>query len=270
LSAATALHVHRVLGACLAAAVRKKLLGSNPIDDVETVPVPAEFEHEVLDDDQLRTLVKGFRTSAALFPLVCVLAFTGCRRNEALALQWTDLDVAKRTLRIERAWEETKAHGLRLKGPKRESHKRTIAIDDELIAVLVTQREKHQRLFAGIPDNAAVDLSLVKLPDDALMFPALPEKGEPFTLTKPRDPRNTSKEFRRKVVKLGFKDLRLHDLRGSHETCLLDAGVSVHVVAARCAHDPAVLLRVYARRTRKADVSAADAIATLSKGGRNG
>jgi integrase len=65
--------------------------------------------------------------------------------------------------------------------------------------------------------------------------------------------------------KLGFNE-RVHDLRGSHETCLLDAGVPVYVVAARYGHDPAVLLRKYAKRIRKADVSAADAIAALSKG----
>jgi hypothetical protein len=40
----------------------------------------------------------------------------------------------------------------------------------------------------------------------------------------------------------------------------------VHVVAARCGHDPAVLLRAYAKRTRKADTSAAAAVAALSKG----
>jgi hypothetical protein len=55
-------------------------------------------------------------------------------------------------------------------------------------------------------------------------------------------------------------------LRGSHETALLDAGVPVHVVAARCGHDPAVLLRSYAKRTKKADTSAAAVIGTLSKG----
>jgi integrase len=38
---------------------------------------------------------------------------------------------------------------------------------------------------------------------------------------------------------------------------LLDKGVSVHVVAARCGHDPSVMLRSYAKRTRKADTSAA-------------
>ena len=46
---------------------------------------------------------------------------------------------------------------------------------------------------------------------------------------------------------------------------LLDAGVPVHVVAARCGHDPAVLLRVYAKRTRKADTSAAAIIGAMSK-----
>ena len=47
----------------------------------------------------------------------------------------------------------------------------------------------------------------------------------------------------------------------------LDEGVPVHVVAARCGHDPAVLLaRIYAKRTRKADTSAAAVIGALSKG----
>ena len=41
---------------------------------------------------------------------------------------------------------------------------------------------------------------------------------------------------------------------------LLDAGVLVHVVAARCGHDPAVFLRVYVKRTPRA---AADVIGTL-------
>lgn len=70
----------------------------------------------------------------------------------------------------------------------------------------------------------------------------------------------------RKAARLGFKGMRVHDLRGAHETALLDAGTPVHVVAARCGHDPAVLLRAYAKWTRKADTSAADAIAVLSKG----
>jgi len=37
------------------------------------------------------------------------------------------------------------------------------------------------------------------------------------------------------------------------------------VVAARCGHDPAVLLRNYAKRTKKADTSAAAVIGELTQ-----
>jgi integrase len=99
------------------------------------------------------------------------------------------------------------------------------------------------------------------------MFPNPPEAGEGFSFTALRNPDNTTKEVSRKADALGFPGMRpFHDLRGSHETILLDKGVPVHVVAARCGHDPAVLLRSYAKRTRKADVSAAAVLGTMSKG----
>lgn len=139
---------------------------------------------------------------------------------------------------------------------------RTITIDDGLVALLTTEREKHMRIKAGVPDGSLVDLSLVKLPDDALIFPSA---EAPFDFARPRDARSDSKEFVREAKRLGFP-IRFHDLRATHETLLLDAGVPVHVVAVRCGHDPAVLLRVYAKPTRKADTSAVAVIATLSKG----
>lgn len=121
------------------------------------------------------------------------------------------------------------------------------------------------RIAAGVPDGVAVDLSLVRLPDTALMFPQPPARGE-FSFTALREPRHVTGQFTRKAAKLGFSGLRLHDLRGTHETLLLDAGVPVHVVAARCGHDPAVLLRSYAKRTKKSDASAAEVIGALSRG----
>ena len=116
---------------------------------------------------------------------------------------------------------------------------------------------------------AQIDLSLVKLPDDALMFPSPPLAGC-FSFTKLRCPRAVTREFQDRTEKLGFGRLRLHDLRGTHETLLLDAGVPVHVVAERCGHDPAVLLRNDAKRTRRADDRAAAVIGELSKGSLRG
>jgi integrase len=89
----TAHHIHVVLGACLSASVRTGQLVANPLDRAERVPSPGEADHGMaLDQEQLHTLLAGFRGSV-LFPIVAVAAFTGARRNEVLALRWSDLDI---------------------------------------------------------------------------------------------------------------------------------------------------------------------------------
>jgi integrase len=220
----------------------------------------------VLEPEQLRTLLDGFR-GKALYPIVATAIFTGARRNEILALMWRDLDLKTRTLRIERSVELTRKYGLNLKEPKRAKHKRTIQIDDMLIEILLGEKKKHLQIAAGVPDGTTVDLGLVKLPDDALVFPGPPAPGpdESFSFTRLRDPDCMTKMFTRWATTLGFPGLRFHDLRGTHETMLLDNGTPIHVVAARCGHDPAVLLRVYAKRTKKADTSAAAVITAIAK-----
>jgi integrase len=57
-----------------------------------------------------------------------------------------------------------------------------------------------------------------------------------------------------------------HSIRAGHETAMLDAGISVHVVAERCGHDPAVLLKHYAKRTARNDAAAATAIGDILSG----
>lgn len=262
ISQRTLLNAHTVFASSLATAFRQRKVGRNPMLDVLKVPSPGEADHGVvLDADELRTLVQRFKErNSILYSLVATLAFTGMRRGEALALRWQDFDVKAKTLRIERAVEETET-GLTIKGPKKDSHKRTIAIGDDLVALLVSEREKQLRVVAGVPSGADVDLSLVRLPEGALMFPA-----SVIDVTQLRSGRAVSTLFKHIAKRIGFPKVRLHDLRGSHETALLDAGVPVHTVAARCGHDPATLLRSYAKRTRKADESAAAVIGSLSAG----
>ena len=173
--------------------------------------------------------------------------------------------LAKLSLRVP-AWPSrriggyTKKHGLQFKAPKSERGKRTIILDDTLVALLLKVRESYQRLVAGAPDGAEVDLSLVRIPDDWLIFPA--PDGQP---NEPRHPDSVTKQFTKRAKKiLGFK-IRLHDLRVSHGTWLLDQGTPVHVVAKRLGHDPSVLLKVYAKRTQKGDESAAEKIGQMTK-----
>jgi integrase len=129
LSSRTVHHVHTVLGACLKSAVRKGLIPNSPVARAE-VPSPGESDHGmVLDGHQLAGLVQGFK-GTALYPIVAVAAFTGARRNEILALRWSDLSIEEKTLTIARAVEGTKRHGRNTKEPKTARGRRTIAIDD--------------------------------------------------------------------------------------------------------------------------------------------
>ena len=253
-------HLHVALGACLGTAARKGMLVGNPVAKAD-VPAPGEADHgSVLDEAQLVALVQGFQ-GTTLHGIVAVAAFTGARRNEILALRWTDLSVKDRTLSIARTIEDTAEHGQRLKKPKTGRGERTITIDASLLDLLLRECDRHRRLVAGIPDRAVADVSLVKLPEDALMFPG----GARGELNKFRRGNAVTRCFTSRANKLGFPGLRFHDLRGSHETVLLDHGVPLHVVAARCGHDPAVMLRAYAKRTAKADTNAADVVGVLSK-----
>jgi integrase len=244
-------HVHVTFNSCLSTAERKGLLKANPMRRAELLPSGGESDHgDALDEVDLGTLVGGFKPSATMYAPVAVDAATGARRNELLAFRWTDLDVEKKALRVERALEVTKKFGTRFKPPKTKRGLRAIALDDGSLAILLKEKEKHLRIRAGIPDGVEVDLSLVRLPEDALIFPALPEPGEDFSFTTPRNPRNFSKEFARRAKRLGFAGFTFHHLRGTHSTLLLDRGVPVHIVAERIGDDPAVLLRNYAKRKR--------------------
>lgn len=263
LSAGTVRYVHVVAGACLGAAERKGIIKSNPVSRAEA-PMPSDGDvGRVLEQEELDALVNGFRPSS-LYTIVCVAAYTGARRGEILALRWCDLNLEEKKATIARSIDETKKHGRGTKQPKSERGKRTITIDDGLVALLRAEREKHLRIKAGIPEGARVNISLVKLPADALVFPAPPGPGEDFSFSRLRAPRGVTKEFHRKAAKLGYP-IRFHDLRGTHGTLLLDAGVGVHTVAARLGHDPAVLLKNYAKRTKKGDSTAADVIGALSR-----
>ncbi|SIO53866.1 Phage integrase family protein [Bradyrhizobium erythrophlei] len=272
-------HVHVVFKSSMGTAFRTGLIATNPMlrlkkklsakvlipeDDAE---IEADDIGEGLDEAQLAALVGGFKSSS-LCPIVALAAATGARRNELLALRWIDFDTDKKALRIEWALEQTKLHGIRRKRPKSARGIRTISLDDATVRMLVAERERHLRTSAGIPDGVDVDLSLIRLPKNTLMFPALPEKGKDFDFTKSRDPRNFSKEFARRARVIGFGSTRFHDLRGTHATALLDAGIPVHTVAQRIGDDPATLLRWYAKRkrTKAADVNLANAIGTFAAG----
>jgi integrase len=189
------------------------------------------------------------------------------RRNEILALRWSDVDFDNETIKVEQSLESTKKYGLAFKEPKTKRGYRTFTVNAVTLSLLADLRIQYLRIRAGVPEGAPVDLSLVKLPAGALVFPSLwLARGEHISFTQPRDPGNVTHKFMARAVKLGFPGMRFHDLRGSYITIQLNAGTPLHVVAERCGHDPAVMLRAYAKYTKQADTQAAEVMDDVAKG----
>ena len=253
-------HIHVVLKACLRAAVLKRRLFDNPAARADSPKAGESDAWNVLDADKLNALVRGFKDTS-LYGIVCVAAFTGMRRNEILALRWSDIDFDRSTIKVSRSLEETKAKGRTVKELKTERGRRTIAIDPWLLELLRAEHRQHLAIMAGT-DNPQVSLGLVRLPADALVFPST---VQPFDFTRLRCPTATTQQFTRRATALGFP-IRLHDLRHSHGSILLSRGVPLHEVAGRLGHDAAVLLKTYAHRLPKEDQRSAEIIGAMTSG----
>jgi integrase len=260
LAPATMTLLHTTLKSCFAAAVKKKLIAGNPVDDAEKPAGELRPDETILDDRELGRLVEAFKGSS-LFELVAMAAASGMRRNEILALRWPDIDFTTGIVSVRHSVEDSKTHGRRLATPKSKRSRRSFQLDAGMLSLLKGVKERQQRIVAGVPDGTDVDVSMIKLPAGALVFPS-----SRFKLTTMRNPGSLSTQFTDHAAKVGFPCLTLHDVRASHETALLDRGVSVHTVAARCGHDAATLLRHYARRTKKSDANAAGVIGDILMG----
>ena len=187
-----------------------------------------------LNAAQMKDLISKSRDHT-LHSIIAFACLTGARRGEILGLQWSDVDLTRKTVTIRRALEQTKTGGITVKETKT-GNEREIGISDDLVELLRAERERHLRIVAGVPDGAGVDLSPVRLPQGALCFPLL-TRGDRPDLCRPRSPRSVSNMFGLLAAECGYKGLRFHDLRGSHGTALLDAGEPIHEVAKRLGHD---------------------------------
>ena len=264
LSAATVRHVHTALKACLATAVRKGVLVNNPAGRADA---PRKIDPEIgraLSVEEVTRLLAGF-AGTVYHSIVATAVMTGARLSELLALRWSDVNFTAHTITISRAIERTKEFGTVVKEPKSWRGKRTIGIDPALTAILKAQHTQHLRLRAGVWERAVVSLGAVRLPAEALVFPSGSVHGGRFDFARIRNARGLTKATRKRFRKLGFARLRFHDLRVTHATAPLDAGVPVHTVAQRLGNRPDILLRAYAKRASAADERTIKVLATLAR-----
>lgn len=234
--------VHAMLRKAFNDAVAQGVINQNPALRTTGLPGPVRRSAGELPPhwelDELAAFLDRSHDHP-MYALFWLASATGMRRGELCGLLWSDLDLDGGTVTVER--EIVTVPKLKVTEPKSEAGKREVGIDAATISVLRAHRkaqvEHRVRIGAAWTDT-----------------------GHVFTGVGGRHlhPDSITKAFDRQVRSLGMRRIRLHDLRHTHATLLLDAGEAVHVVAARLGHaDPAVTLRVYAHSSRKQQAQAA-------------
>lgn len=147
------------------------------------------------------------------------LLYTGLRRGELLALEWRNVDLDGGQLYvIETAYELSDGRYI-VKEPKTSHSRRTVALPPSLISLL---REYHA-------DQILLRLQLEEtLDSDDFVFSRA--DGSPLA------PNAVTLAFKRIIRKAGLKQIRVHDLRHTHATLMLKAGVHPKIVSERLGH----------------------------------
>lgn len=237
LAPATVRRAASVLHAALKDAVRRGQIVRNPMDST-TPPAVPKYQPTVLSEEQVLAYLADARETAtpALYALYCTAATTGMRIGELLGLPETAVDLAARTLRVERtlvAAGRTPVFG----DPKTPSSRRTVLLPeiavDAIRAALRWKREQRLRLGEAFHGSG-------------LLFCG--PRGRPIFLSNLH-----RRDHRRRLARLNLPATRIHDLRHFHATFLVANGVDPRAAADRLGHsNPSFMLKTYAHSVARA------------------
>lgn len=138
LSPQTVLHHHRLLFEALEYAVSWEYISRNPARAAKP-PKIVDREVEVADAAETMWLIECAKGTSLYIPIQMAV-FLGLRRGEVLGAKWSDVSWDARTITIQRAVEETRANGVKLKPPKSKRGRRTISIPALLFEALRAHR----------------------------------------------------------------------------------------------------------------------------------
>jgi integrase len=153
------------------------------------------------------------------------LSLYGLRRGEVLGLCWSDVDLQAKTITIRRARVEITGVGVVEGEPKTERGRRTLPLDDGLVAALrsLKARQAQERLAAGHAYTAGCG-------DCGGEHLVVNELGHPYR------PEWFSDEFRRMAKAGGLPVIRLHDARHTCGTLMHLRGVPTAVISKWLGH----------------------------------
>lgn len=235
--------VHMILRSSLDLAVRRQLVEHNVAHDTHarrrqpTGMRPRSWTAQELDD-----FLKAARSQRP-YPALHLAVFTGMRRGEVVGLKWSDLDKPAKRLSISRTLQSVVGKPVEFDVKTRTS-RRCIDLDDNTTDVLVQWRRKLDR--DGLPHGT----------DDWM-----------FVNTSGRfvNPDSVSQLFDRIVKRTpALPRVRFHDLRHTHASLLIMAGMPIKVVSERLGHShPAFTMHTYQHLLPGMSAAAAERFAAL-------
>ena len=215
LAESTIRSAYTILRAVLDTAVRDGALASNPAAVIRRPRVTSKEAHH-LTPPQVAELLRAAEGSRYA-PLFALLVHTGLRRGEALALQWSDVDLAKGLLRVRGTLSRIDGE-LLVTEPKTAKSKRFVPVSAPAARLLLDLRaaQTDERTRAGAWRQTG--------------FVFTTEVGEPC------DPRNAFRALKVAAARAGLPDVGLHTLRHSAASVMLTHGVPLKVVSEILGH----------------------------------
>ena len=139
LSAKTVRNIHQIISSALKLAVEQRLIARNPADGC-ALPKAERKEMQTLPVEQLTSFLREAKDSG-VFALYYIDLTTGLRRGELLGLKWSDIDLEKGDLRVQR--QIGRIDGKIIEMPlKTKNAYRTLPLSADAISVLKIQKCK--------------------------------------------------------------------------------------------------------------------------------
>lgn len=243
-------NVHGLLRRALAQAVRWGWIRENPAALASPPRVVRSSIKPPSPADVRRILDVARDSDTDLWTFLWLAATTGARRGELGALRWSDVDVERGELIIERSL--VGIAGQMETKPTKTDRARRIALGHATVQALAAHRARARETARAFGTAS---------PTSDWLFPGLDQR--------PIHPDTWTQRFRRLCSKLGIQ-CRLHDLRHFVATQALAAGVPVRTVSGRLGHaNPSMTHNVYAHFVEASDRDAAATLDDLVVSSRN-
>ncbi|WP_240431372.1 site-specific integrase [Mycobacterium kyogaense] len=242
LSDSTIRQTYTVLRAGLDGAVRDGLLARNPAAQVRR-PGVERREARHLDSDAVTAVLHAAEPSRYHAALI-LIASTGLRKGEALALSWDRVDLKTGVLRVAQTISRVNGR-LAISEPKTDRSRRTVPLSPAVVALL----RKHR-----VAQNTERLRAANQWQDSGLVFTT--ELGGPV------DPRNLLRVIEVAAKAAGVSEIGVHTLRHSAAVAWLESGVHIKAVADLLGHSSiAITGDVYGHTSDNAARAAVDALA---------